>query len=179
MKTGIKLLIVTAGLAVALLITGMVIMRSDVSKIMSDIKSEFQYEEIAVGPFKGLDFTGNWIVVIRQSREYKVEWTANEENQQSPILTNENGTLYFDSNEQDSLSIGKTRMARITAPVIEEIKTEGPVRIRLRGFESDTLNVVLTDGGALTGHNSHFNNLSMHTSGDAWFEFTDDTDHEH
>ncbi len=132
-----------------------------------------KYKTVVVGNFEALDFSAGWKVKIIQGKECKLELSMKEDSTLKPGFENSNGTLYFKSDTSKNNKQSGSMVARVTMPSLKTIKAISGTKILLENFKSDSLNIVLENGGAFTGKNNRFKHLSFKTSGDARLEFTD------
>ncbi len=171
MKTSKKILISTAGILIAIFITGLMFFRSEVNSIMASADLKMPFSATEVGEFYNLDFSSNWTVNIRQGRRHEVE--VARDGTFEPKVENIQGTLYFKIDSTSSDGEGNL-YARITTPDIKKIKATGTTRIELKNFQSDSLTVILEDRGIFISDKNTIKHVFYQTSGEASIEFTDD-----
>src|SRR5512133_1685732 len=93
MKTSKKLLLITAGLIVALLVVFVIKLRNTVQSVQS--RTELKYHAIAATTFDRLDLPSHLSVRIKQGKECKVEYATNTREFKNPDLDIINGKLQF------------------------------------------------------------------------------------
>jgi hypothetical protein len=169
MKTSKKILLFVAGLIIVSLVIFIVILRNVVQSKQSKSELKHEYKTVSVDNFEKLSFSSHMIVRIRQGKECKVEYTAEEDSVLKPGLENINGTLHvtFDSTENSG-----SMHVRITMPSLQEIKATKGTEIQLESFQSDSLSVTLGNGCIFKGKNNSLKKVSFKTSGNASLELT-------
>ena len=173
MKTSKKILVTVAGILIVLLAAGLLMLRNDLLRLLSQEKPENNYQEVPVAPFEALDFSAYWTVRIKQGRKHKVK-VAVEGGGLKPRLENVEGTLYFHAGRADEQAMTKKMRARVILPSLREIKAARDTEIQLENFKSDSLHVILKDSGSFTGVENEIVHLSLQTFGEARIRWTDD-----
>lgn len=176
MKTSKKIIIMVAGLFIVLFMISLAILRKDLQKMLWEADLKNKYKTVAVGNFDALDFSANWKVKIIQGKECKLELSMKEDSTLKPGLENSNGTLYFRSDTSKGKENSRSITARVTMPSLKSIKAVSGANILLESFTSDSLTIVLENGGTFTGRDNQFKHLTFKTSGDARLEFTNTQD---
>ena len=174
MKTSKKILISVAGILIALVVVGLLMLRNDLLRLLSQEALENNYQEVPVDPFEALDFSARWTVRIKQGREHKVEVAVAEGGGLKPNLENVDGRLYFHAERADQPETTERLRARVTLPSLREIKAAHDTEIRLENFKADSLRIILEDGGLFTGVENEIEHVSFQTSGEARIQWTDD-----
>ena len=152
MKTSKIILLAVAVLLVVFWSITLFFVRKDIKTILAG-RSLIEYSSVSVEKFSSLDFSGNWIVQIRQGKDCIVELGTEEGQNLKPELKNINGTLY--------LSHRGSIHAKITAPILQEIKAAGHTSIQMKNFWTDSLTVVLGDSSTYAGSNNDFKYISF------------------
>ena len=176
MKLSNKILVITAGLVMAGIITGLIVARNFALQWIRNTEVKSGYKTIAVGNFEYIDFSNNWNVRIKQGNEYKVELAIEGGSELKPKLENINGTLYFKVDRLDSMQNYGSINARITTPFLKGIKAGLRTKINLENFQSDSLRILLEDGGAYIGYNNIIKYVTVKTSGEVVLKLTDEGD---
>lgn len=174
MKTSKKILVTVAGILIALLVAGLLMLRNDLLRLLSQEESENNYQEVPVDTFEALDFSSRWTVRIRQGREHKVEVAVAEGDALKSRLKNVDGTLYFHAESAGEQETTERIQARVTLPTLREIKAARGTEIRLESFEADSLSIILEDSVSFTGVENEIVHLSFQTYGEALIQWTDD-----
>lgn len=152
MKTSKKILLAVAIILVVFWIITLFFVRKDIKTILAG-RSLIEYRAVPVEKFSRLDFSGNWIVQIRQGKDCLVELGVEGDQNVKPQLNNINGTL--------QLSHANAIHAKITAPALQVIKASGDTRIQMKNFWTDSLTVVLGDSSSYAGSNNDFKYISF------------------
>ncbi len=173
MKTSKKLLIVVAGLVIALLVTSLIAWRIDLEKMMAKYNAENQYELLEITDFKNLDFSGNWLVRIQKGREFKIEVEVQKTGVPKPDIENIQGTLYFKFDDQAGLSDSDQKKVRIMMPELKTLKAADRTTIELNGFQTDSLKVILENESSFTGINNQIRATTFNTSGNTKLHLID------
>lgn len=168
MKTSKKILITSVSVILALVLCGLLILRNNITQILSKQK-QINYKEVSVQHFKELDFSSGWDVKIVQGMGYKVEIEADSTTSLHSI-NQENGRISFSTENKKALK------ARISVLDLKRISAEGKTKIYLRDLETDTLYLQLENGVQLTGKDNNIEFISVNTKGNSHFEFTDGLD---
>jgi len=176
MKISHKLLIMVAGVLIALLVTGLVMLKQDVRTLMAQSGLENKFRAVPVEPFESLVFSSHWDVKIRQGRGHKVELAVNGRDEEASVLEHKGGTLYFNSGSLLNNNASANLQARITVPYLHQIRSVGDTRINIENFDLDSLTINIDDGGGFMGKNNQIENLSFTTSGKTKLEIIDDMD---
>lgn len=168
MQTSKKILITTAGILLALFVSSLMVLRSDVQAIYAKQTADVQLTAVPIEAFKVLHFSGNWDVQIRQGRAYKVEVAFDSQSRYLPQLENRNGTLHFLIKGDSSIAV----KAKVITPVLRGVKAENAY-ITLKNFQLDSMTIKL-DASHLTGEENKFIYTSYETTGNSKIEFLDD-----
>ena len=169
MKTSKKIILFAAGIIIVSLVYYLVILRNTVQSVRLTTQVKHDYKAVSVDNFEKLVFSSPMIVRIKQGKECKVEYTAEEDSVLKPMVENINGTLYF---KVDSTVNAGSMHVRITMPSLQGIKATGGTEIQLENFQSDSLSVILGNGCVFKGKNNGLKRVFFKTSGDASLELT-------
>lgn len=172
-KSSIKILIITTGVLIALLVTGLMILRTDIIEIVAELEKNSKFREVEAEKFRGVDFSENWSVRITPGIQQKVEVEFDEQVYKTR-LENRNGILHFTMDVKDSTAMPKTVKARITTPFIYEIRASKGTNIDLERFDLDSLYVEIEDQGSFKGSENKFEYVSFKTLGKVGIEWIDD-----
>jgi hypothetical protein len=156
MKTSSKIMIAVAFLLVALWVTTLFLVRKDIRTILAE-QSRVEYRSLPVEKFSSLDFSGSWIVTVRQGKDCKVEVGSAGTGPAEPELNHQKGTLHLSSETEV--------YARITAPDLQVIKAGGDTRIDMKNFWTDSITVILVDSSSFTGRQNDFKYISFKAYG--------------
>jgi hypothetical protein len=169
MKTSKKILLITAGLIVALLVVFVIKLRNTVQSVQS--RTELKYRTIAATTFDRLDLPSHLTVRIKQGKDCKVEYATYAKEFKNPDLDIINGELRF---KVDTAIYRDTENihVRITMPALFEIKADTGTEIYLGYFQSDSLKVSLDSGCIFTGNNNTLKHVTFQTSGKAKIQVT-------
>ena len=167
MKTSKKILLATAILTFLLLVIGLFVVRNDLQTLHMKEMALFKYEQVKIDHFTGLDFSGPWIVKIRNGKDYKVEM---EEGTAKASVENRGGTLCFNTDGEGS------RRAKITVPFLQTLRAKQGTRIEMTDFKLDSIIVVLEDSATFKGKRNKFKQASFASTGKTWLEFVDNLD---
>jgi hypothetical protein len=165
MKASKKMLLITMGLMIAGVVTGITMMRNHATWWLRKTAAESKFKPVAVEAFESLDFSNYWTADIRQGKEYKVELATGDNTRLKPRLETIDGTLYFKIDTINGSGNSENIQAKITLPSLLAIKTMHGTKILLRDFQADSLQLILEDGSAFTGYNNQFKYVSFKTSG--------------
>lgn len=168
MKTSKKILITSVSVILALVLCGLLILRNNLTQILSEQKP-INYKEVPVQHFKALEFSSGWDVKILQGITYKVEIAA-DSSKSLHTVNQVNGKISFSTENKNQLK------ARITVPSLKRISAKGKTKIYLRDIETDTLYLQLENGVQLSGKDNNIEFISVDTKGNSHFEFTDGMD---
>ncbi|MEP5364763.1 MAG: hypothetical protein ABJQ37_13010 [Reichenbachiella sp.] len=168
MQSSKKILITTAGILLALFISSLMVMRSDVQAIYASRAADVQMTAVPVEAFSVLHFAGNWKVQVRQGRTYQVEVAFDPQNRYLPQLENKNDTLHFLIKGDSSIAV----KAKVITPVLRGVKAENAY-VTLKNFQLDSMTIKL-DASHLTGEENKFIYTSYETIGNSKIEFLDD-----
>jgi hypothetical protein len=174
MKTSKKILLITTGLVIVLMIAILVVFQNNLQTLQGELAS--QYNSVSIGKFEKLDFSSHWMVNIRQGNEYKVELAADDDAILKPRVENIEGTLFCTVDSSQALANRRIMRVKITAPSLQGIKALQGTKIHLENFESDSLSLILEGSAAFTGSNNHFKFISFKTSGEVSLQLTEDAD---
>ncbi len=163
MKTSKKILITVAGILIVMLVTTLFVLHRDIKTLMES-QALIEYKLVPVDNFVALDFSANWIVLIKQGKECKVELAIEEGSNLQPKLENNNGTLFLNVEASPENENTGSIFARVTAPVLHVIKAEGNTEILMKNFWSDSINVILEDSSKFSGKNNDFTNINFKAS---------------
>ncbi|SMD31757.1 hypothetical protein SAMN04488029_0094 [Reichenbachiella faecimaris] len=168
MQTSKKVLITTVGILLALFISSLMVMRSDVQAIYASQTADVQMTAVPVEAFGVLHFAGHWNVQVRQGRTYQVEVAFDSQNRYLPQLENRNDTLHFLIKGDSSIAV----KAKVITPVLRGVKAENAY-VTLKNFQLDSMTIKL-DASHLTGKENKFIYTSYETIGNSKIEFLDD-----
>lgn len=168
MQSSKKILITTAGVLLALFISSLMVLRSDVQAINASLADDVQMTAVPADAFDVLHFAGHWIVQVRQGRTYQVEVAFDPQNRYLPQLENRNDTLHFFIKGDSSLAV----KAKVITPVLRGVKAENAY-VTLKNFQLDSMTIKL-DASHLTGEENKFIYTSYETIGNSKIEFLDD-----
>lgn len=157
MKTNKILLLAFGGVMVALVITGLLLLRNDVAAL-SEGSEEYQYSEAEVMPAERIHIKGMWNIRFQQGRKFKLEVAGETQADDTQWATND-GVLELRHGIKD------TCRARLTLPVLKEVIAEESTRLTLNRFEGDTVNVTLGEGVTLIDNNNRFMCMQLDTKG--------------
>jgi len=169
MKTSKKIILFVAGIIIVSLVIYVVILRNTVQSVRLKTGVKHDYQAVSVDNFEKLNFSSPMIVRIKQGKECKVEYTAEEDSILKPMYENINGTLYF---KVDSTENETSMHVRITMPSLLTIRATRGTEIQLENFQADSLSVILENGCVFKGKNNSLKRVSFKTSGDASLELT-------
>ncbi len=167
MKTSKKLLITTLGVFIAMLVTGLTILRGDLKIILSELNAEYDFRQLELGEFDKLDFSENWNVRILAGRDYAVQIVSGKGNEDTRVI-NQDRKLFFTSRSQEPT------LVRITLPTLREIKAIGNTAIHIQDYKTDSLMVILEDSSLFVGKENVFTHVRYKVSGNATVELIDD-----
>lgn len=168
MQTSKKILITTTGILLAILVSSLMLLRSEVQTIFEAQAAVNPLTNVPVEPFKVVHLSGNWKVQIRQGRTYKVEVAFDSENKYLPQVENRNDTLHLLIKGDSSLAVRAT----VVTPFLSGIKAEN-ADITLKNFELDSVAIKL-HASHLKGEENKFLYTSYETTGNSEIEFLDD-----
>ena len=163
MKTSKKILIIVAGIIIGLMVTTLFILRKDIISLMAN-QSLIEYKPVPVDKFVALDFSANWKVTIKQGKDCKVEVALIESSNMQPMLKNKNGILFLTAQATQDNEDTESIHARVTAPLLHEIKAAGNTEILMKNFWSDSIAVILKDSSKFSGKNNDFTNIIFKAS---------------
>lgn len=169
MQTSKKILLTVAGVLLALFVSSLMLLRTDIKRINEQAKLDNPLVQVPVTAFEALQFSGRWEVQVRQGRAYKVELSFDEQNRYLPLLNHSNDTLFF-SIRGDSSMIAQ---ARVVTPFIKSIEALGGATVTLKNFNLDSMTVVL-NSSRLVAKENKLAYTSYQTSGNSLIEFIDD-----
>lgn len=158
MKTSKKLLLILGGLIIVFLITTLFALRKDIKTLMESLDL-IEYKAVTADKFVSLDFSSNWEVTIRQGKDCKIELALKENSNLQPILENKSGTLFLSTLAIHENKNTGTIYARVTAPILNEVKAVGNTEILMKNFWSDSITVILKDSSSFSGKNNDFTNI--------------------
>ena len=163
MKTSIKLLIFVAGFALIYLVVGLTLFRQEVQRARNIENKNFK--TVPVGKFSKIKCSSNWDIRIRQGLKYEVKLGSTQTAKLKPNITLKNGTLHMTIPSADATIL----QARVTVPafVLKNIEATGNSRVRLHGYQSDTLYVMMKDKSVFTVKGNKVSQLDVKTSGNA------------
>lgn len=165
MKTSKKILTASTVLLIVFLVTGLLIVRTELRSFLK-AKTTISYRTLPVEKFDRLEFGTGYTVQIRQDRGMRVE--VEDDFDQVPQFENE--TLHFGA----LLVPDPANHVRITVPSLKGIRISGNTQLRVMGFDSDSIQVVLEDSSRFIGENNLFLRSTFVTSGNPVLEFRDD-----
>jgi hypothetical protein len=168
MKTSKIILTTIAGLFVVLLIVSMLVMRSDMRKIIES-SSTVKYQQIEIEKFEKLDFSGKWIVKIKAGRIYNLEIGSEGETLPKHKIDNKKGILYLTVDSTNT----QTLHARITVPTLKELKANNGTKISMENYQADSIWFILGDSCAFTSKNNTFGDVFFRTTGEATVQITE------
>ena len=171
MKSSQKILITTAGMLIAILIVGLVFLRNQVKELITRTQLEYNYQTLQVENIRNLDFSGDWIVKIRQGRDDKIE--VGFDGDLKPEVQNIQGTIYFKPDTTLSTSFEGKLYAKITAHSLKKIRAVNGTKIEMKRFHSDSLSVTLENSSVFTGDNNKIDYASYKTLGEVWLNIID------
>jgi hypothetical protein len=163
MKTSKTLLIIVAGFIIILLVISLVVLRKDIGTLMEK-QALIEYELVPVEEFASIDFSSNWIVQVKQGKDCKLELAMEEDCNLQPKLENNKGTLFLTAEATPEDENTGNIYARVTAPILYEIKARGNTEIVMKNFWSDSINVILEDSSKFSGKNNDFANINFKAS---------------
>jgi hypothetical protein len=155
MKTSKKILITISGILIAILITTMLVLRKDIKTLM-ETQDLIEYKAVQVEDFVALDFSTSWDVFIKQGKDCKVELAMKDGTNLQPKLENKSGTLFLKVEASPENNKPGYIYARVTAPILHEVRARGNTDILMRNFWSDSIHVVLQDSSKYSGKNNDF-----------------------
>lgn len=161
MKTSRKLIWITTGFVLIVLVVFMVNLRQVMLTTLTNGTRAGQYKLVHTQPFARLDISSPMILRIRQGKECRVEY-AGEPQAGELKVWNLNGTLYLrtDSLCKDTLHI------RITMPVMHGLKASNGSRIKLENFQSDSVFIDLQGNCLFHGRNNTLQHVVFKTTGE-------------
>lgn len=169
MQASKKILITVTGILLALFVSSLMVLRSDVHSVFDSNSSGILMSSIPIEPFKTIHISGNWKVQIKQGRAYKAEVAVDRTSQYLPQFENRNDTLFL-TIQGDSLALVS---ANIVAPYMNSLVAENGVSVKLKSFELDSMTMVLDDSH-LIGDENKLTYTSYVTTGNSKLEFLDD-----
>jgi len=170
MKTSKKILILTAGLVITLLIAFLVVLRNDLKKLV-ETGSIIKYQAIPVNNFEKVEFDGKWDVRIIAGRTCKLELPSDSGNVSNTSIENKDGILYLTLKTNGNTNIS-TLHARITAPMFKKIRAKNGTKIFMQDYTTDSIWFELEDSCFFTGKNNQFKYASFNTNGKSSLQFT-------
>jgi hypothetical protein len=170
MKTSTKILTVVAGVVIVFFLTGLFMVRSHLIHYLSRTETE-KYKTVSTDTFTTIHLSAKWDVAIRPGKQFKVQ-IVNADTTLRPEFENVNGTLYLRYDSTNDTSNPHSIHARIIAPSLRSIFSQGESRINIEGFTTDSLNVTI-DGSTFTGKGNKFKFVSFKSSGNAHIELTE------
>lgn len=171
MKTSKKIVLTLLGVFIALLVTGLMLLKNDMRAVVDKMNAEFKYEEVAVKEFERLEFSSDWEVKIRPGNEYKVELSMPEHSGISPNLKNRDGTLFFDVDSPNEIST-ETLRAKVFTPKLTSIKAGQNTLIQMNDMDTDTLDITI-DNGVFKGKGNKLDIVTFTTSGNTVIQIED------
>ncbi len=171
MKTSYKILTAIGLISIILVFLGLIQMRNALQENFSNSTMEKQYKIVPITRFTNVDFSDHWDVRILQGKEYKVELAVLENTKLKPKLANKDGTLYFQTEPTQDTATTHHLHARVTVPFLHTVKAVRGTTINMINFESDSLQIILKDGGTFIGTAAHFQKLAIQTSGNSTLQF--------
>lgn len=168
MKKSNILLLTIAALFIGLVAAGMILLRSDVLKLVAIAERTNKYETVPTETFNRLAISDKWKVSVRQGIRHKVEVMSDDGSSVKPTVESKNGILYLNAEGDSGLA-----HAKITAPSIREIMAGDSSQISFEGFQQDSLQVVL-ENGAFISKEVKYRHISIKTIGEVLVELTDD-----
>ncbi len=175
MKTSKIIIITTACMVLALLITGGLLLRGSIDRYMESVP-QLNFRAFTTESFSEVSFSDNFDVRIRQGREYKVELAGDEMIVPEPEISIHNGVLTVSAGQGTDSTITQTIHARITTRSLRVIRAADRSAIDMKNFQGDTLWIDLKDSCSFTGVNNRFRYVSVKTSGDAVIRLTDESE---
>lgn len=167
MKTSQKILSATAAVLLLLLLSSLAIFRKELKS--SELDEYHQWEELAVGSYQRLEFSPGWLVRIEQGEGFKVAWAQEAGQAEKPQPEEREGVLYF--GPPPAKPTAGRGLLKITAPRLQQLKTSRGTIMMMHQFSSDSLQVVLEEGGRFWGEGNKFDFISLQASGDATYRF--------
>ncbi len=166
MKTSAKILIAVGGVLVAYLISGLIILRFDLQKVINNSKMGVKYETITRPEFSLIEVQSGWDLKISQSRDFSIEV---QEGVPADLIQIENDRIIF--GVRDSL---ETVSARIKLPILKRLEASGISLVRIAGFTQDSLEVSLSGQAIFTSADNEVVSIAIKTSDNAQVIIEDD-----
>lgn len=157
MKINKILLFALGGVVVALIITGLLLLRNDVATL-AEKDQEYQFTEVGVASAERFYINGMWDIRLHQGRKFKLEVISETQSDDTRWSTNEE-VLEFHHGVKDTCRV------RLTVPILKEVIAENNAILKFNRFEGDTLRITLGEGVAMIDNNSRFKCVELNTKG--------------
>lgn len=173
MKTSVKILLTTAGVLIAIMVTGITLLKNDARTIALKSRLINEYGLVSVEPFDHIILGEGWDVKVSQGRAYQVEIDLELIERSEALVKSDDGILHFMDALRDS-SDTELKLARVTVPKLRSIEATKKTKILLRDYITDTLSVNMNGGGDFSSKENQIEYLSFKSSGESSFEWLDD-----
>ncbi|MGL1885421.1 MAG: DUF2807 domain-containing protein [Reichenbachiella sp.] len=167
MKTSKRILLTLSGVLIALLITGLMLLRSDLHTIRLG-----KVKKIAVdyGSFDQIKINGNWDIYVRQRGQIILEVEEPNLDITQSLIQNIDGILIFDMPAERS---GRLKV-RIGMPVLKSILADSGSIVNLSAFDTNSLHITLRNDSHFSGNENIIEYAILNTVGNSSIEIIDD-----
>ncbi len=175
MKTTGKILIIALAAVIIALTIVMIITKIKVNSVV-DIKSAQLSKEAgiltektySIEGFTGIEVRGGWKIDIASDNSYGVKVTIPQYLENDIVIRKEGAVLHCGFQAGTTIRSGSSEMAiAITAPSIQNLRTEGGADIDLSGFTEEDFRFTSLGACSLDGEGNRFTNLFIRTEGAA------------
>ncbi|MCV9386426.1 DUF2807 domain-containing protein [Reichenbachiella ulvae] len=168
MKTSKKILLTFTGVLIALLICGMMLLRSDLEALPN---IGYEYETVSSNQFHSIKVDGNWSIKLRQRAQHKVEVEGRAKDIMNKLFKVDNGVLMITKHENPE---NQALHLRISSPLINKIDASNGTEIYMDGFDSDSLEIRLENNSSFISSENMLEKTTIETSGNSWIQLIDD-----
>lgn len=173
MKTSYKILLITAGIMTALLITGLMILRQDFGSLSN---TSIKYKEIILEPFNQVKTSQHWDITVTQGRTYSLRVLYDDPNDIVKYeLTNNDSILNIGIDTANTnYTYADKASIQITAPRIKYFDIGDSSTLRLKAINIDSLSVHLGHASLLISEESAFEHFLFESLGSSSIEYIAD-----
>jgi len=122
--------------------------------------------------FSQIVVLGGWSVSISQGSDYSVGVSASESALDAVEVSTRGDSLLLDLTSGIK-SVTGNLAANIVLPDLKRLETSGGVKIDIRGFDLDSLEISAEGAANISAHNGRISDLQLKSQGAGTFDFTD------
>ena len=166
MKTTNKILLITGGIVLALLIFGLIAVKISSGHLLTvQALGASESRTIALADFNGISVRSVWKVTLRQGSNYQVVISGPPKLLEQTLVEKRGSLLVLDARKPINNSLNQTLKAEIVMPNLERIDYSGVSNIEAEGLNGESLKISASGVGNLIIKESSFENAIILLTG--------------